>query len=107
MNAAVPIQGLPAVTPSLSCLLVGAWTPLWDSPVNVSIILRLCRHSMYLPPPFLCHSCLGCHLDSSLGEAANPLRDAAEVCSECALPGQAYGTVRRLQPPPACAQENL
>lgn len=50
---------------------------------------------------------LGRCLDSSLGEAVNPLQGAAEVCSQCALPGWVYGTVRHLQPPPTCAQEDL
>lgn len=31
MNAAFHTKGLPAVAPSLSCLLVGALIPLWDS----------------------------------------------------------------------------
>jgi len=44
---------------------------------------------------------LGCHLDSSLGN----LQNLAEVHSECALPGETYGTVRHLQPPPTCSRE--
>lgn len=79
------------------------------SPVNVCITVRLsCRNtsptSLPFPPLGLTAliSRLGCCLDSSLGEAVNPPQDAAEVCSECALPGWIYGTVRHLQPPPAC-----
>lgn len=102
-----PIQG--RVAPSLPCLLIGALIHLWDSPVNVCITVRLsCRNtsptSLPFPPLALTAliSRLGCCLDSSLGEAVNPLQDAAEVCSECALPAWIYGTVRHLQPPPAC-----